>query len=80
MALAPAFYCGIRVTIVYFGIKGNFTLKLHSKSYTTIKCVGKEAIVYMLKSDELHGHVKWMKKMTVFSSLTCGDICLNTGF
>ena len=44
------------------------------------KCIGNEVNVYMLESNKLLGHVKWLKMMTVFSGPSCGDLCLNTGF
>ena len=66
---------------VCFGSHGNFVLELHSRVlYAMIKCIGNEANVYMLKSDEMFSYDKWNRIMIVYPGSTYKDICLSTGF
>ena len=44
--------------IVGFGSHGNFALVLDSRVYVMIKCIGNEANVYMLKSEEMLSYDK----------------------
>ena len=45
-----------------------------------IKYVSNEINVYILESNKLHDYVKRMDMMTVYSSLACEDIRVNTEF
>ena len=66
--------------IVCFGSHCNFALVLHSRVYVMIKCIGNEANVYMLKSDEMLSYDKRNRIMIVYPSSTYEDMCLSTGF
>ena len=66
--------------IVCFGSHGNITFILHSRVYVMIKCIGNEANVYMLKSDEIRSYDNWSRIMIVYPSFTCEDTCLSAGF
>ena len=66
--------------IVCFGSHGNFALVLHSRVYAMNKCIGNEAYVYMLKSDEMLSYDKWNRIMIAYPSSTYKDMCLSIGF